>query len=274
MEDFLPATPDDAIYQSIETPDGPRMLPSDLASGPWNPNHQHGGPVSALLTRALESLDSPQPMRLARISVEMFRGVPLLPIRVESKITRAGRRVQGVEASLFDGDVEVARATGLRMRIDSDLAELGSAPGRDPATGEPPIERPKIRGSFEGPAMPGFIRAVDIAAGAATACGVPANVWTRLRCRFMEGEETAPIVRLAALVDIASGTGNPIDYSKFTSINPDLSIHVLREPRSDWLALRATTLRSDDGMAQSFAAVYDLEGPVAHVQASILLSRR
>jgi hypothetical protein len=268
------ADPEDHLYSTIETPDGPRMLPSPLTSGPWNVEHQHGGAVAGLLTRALDAMDAPVPMRLARITVEMFRGVPLRPLRIEPTTLRAGRRIQSVEARLFDADVLVARATGLRVRRDDSLAELFTKTDRDPALGEPPDGSPERRNEFEMPAMPGFIRAVDIQSEMPEQCGVPATLWTRLRCRFAEGEETTPIVRLATLVDFASGTGNAMDYTKYTSINPDLTIHVLREPRSDWIALRGTTLRAADGIGQSAATIYDLEGPVAHAQASLLLDRR
>jgi hypothetical protein len=71
-----------------------------------------------------------------------------------------------------------------------------------------------------------------------------------------------------------SGTGNTMDYTKYISINPDLTIHVLREPRSDWIGIRATTSRAIDGIGQSFGHVYDLEGEVARVQASLLLDHR
>lgn len=268
------ADPDDHLYQAVDTPDGPRMLPSPLTGGPWNSEHQHGGAVAGLLTRTLDTIDSPVPMRLARITVEMFRGVPLKPLRVEPELLRAGRRIQSVEARLFDGDVLVARATGLRIRIHDALPEMFTPAQRDPALGEPPDGVPKRREDFVMPTMPGFIRAVDIQSEIPKECGVAATLWTRLRCRFAEGEETTPIVRLATLGDFASGTGNAMDYTKYTSINPDLTIHVLREPRSDWIGMRGTTLRATDGIGQSAATVYDLDGPVAHVQASLLLDRR
>lgn len=104
--------------------------------------------------------------------------------------------------------------------------------------------------------------------------GVAGSVWARLRCRLVEGEDTAPISVLATLSDFASGTGNDMDYAKYTSINPDLSIHILREPRSEWIGIRGLTRRARDGIGQSAATIYDLEGPVANVTASLLLDRR
>lgn len=272
------ANPDDAIYSEIETPQGPRMLPSELSSGPWNPDHQHGGAVTGLLTRALDRLEAPVPMRLSRITVEMFRGVPISPLRVETMTMRAGRRIQGVESRLFAGndrnEVLVARATGLRIRIATDLPEMETRAPRDPALGSPPTNLRERRTDFELPNDPGFIRAVDIQSEMPKTTSEPATLWARLRCRFMQGEPTAPIVALASLCDFASGTGNAMDYSSYTSINPDLTIHVLREPRSDWIGIRGTTHRARDGIGQSIARVHDLDGEVARVQASLLLDRR
>jgi len=83
-----------------------------------------------------------------------------------------------------------------------------------------------------------------------------------------------PILQLATLSDFASGTGNDMDYSKYTSINPDLTIHVLREPRSEWIGFRGLTRRAKDGIGQSHATIHDLDGPIANVSASLLLDRR
>ena len=122
--------------------------------------------------------------------------------------------------------------------------------------------------------MPGFAHAVDLSSTYDERCGEPSTLWSRLRCPLAEGEVTSPIVRLATLADFASGTGNQMDYTKYTSINPDLTIHALREPRSGWIGIRGSTLRAGDGIGQSAATLYDLEGPIANVQASLLLDHR
>jgi hypothetical protein len=189
-------------------------------------------------------------------------------------VVRGGRRIQGVEASIRSGDVEVARATGLRIRRADDLPELEAGFAIDPELGGPPEQVPDLVERSAVPLIPGFARAVEIDHQAAEACGTPSNVWSRLRCRVVEGEETAPVVGLVSQVDFASGTGNAMDYARYTSINPDLTIHVIREPRSDWIGIRGITRRADDGIGQSLATAHDLEGPVAHVAASLLLDRR
>jgi len=268
------AQPQDGLFKVIDEESGTRVLPSKLAGGPWNPAHQHGGPVSGLLTRAIERMESPVPMRLSRLTVEMFRGVPLTPLRIEAHIVRAGRRIQSVEANLFDGEVQVARATGLRMRVDDSLSEVATRSEVDPAFDTPPDQVPPMvpREGFGG--FPGFINAVDFVRNEPLEPGEPPSLWVRLRCRLVEGEETSPIERLATLADFASGTGNDMDFTKYTSINPDLTIHIVRAPRSDWLGIRGVTQRAVDGIGQSVATIHDLEGPIATGQACLLLDRR
>ena len=154
------------------------------------------------------------------------------------------------------------------------VPELAVLPKLDAEIGPAPEIVPEFEMRADVGDLPAFVRAVEIVPGRPKECGKPATTWTRLRCGVVEGEKTTPIVQLAALVDFASGTGNLMDYARYTSINPDLSIHVIREPRSDWLALRGVTHRAGDGIGQSQASIHDLEGPIAGVQACLLLDRR
>ena len=268
------ASPNDHLFRVTDRDGGAEVWPSPYTGGPWNPAHQHGGAVSALLVRSLEQIETPSPMRLARITIDMFRGVPLTKLRVETTIVRGGRRIQSIEANLFDGDTLVARASGLRIRNDESVKELEALPKLDPEVGPPPEVVPEFEMRVGLGEIPPFVRAVDLVPGRPRECGEFATTWTRLRCQVVEDEETSPIVRLAALVDFASGTGNAMDYSTYSSINPDLSINVLREPRSEWIALRGVTFRASDGVGQSHSTVHDLEGPIAHAQACLLLDRR
>ncbi|MEZ4278901.1 MAG: thioesterase family protein [Myxococcota bacterium] len=270
------ARPEDGLF--IPLPEANHFQPTPRTGGPWDPKFQHGGPVSGLLAHAIDHEPAPVPMRIVRLTVELFRGVPLTPLRVETRLVRGGKRIQSIEATLYDGATAVARASALRMRRSDADADQASDLPLDPALGRPPEVVPSIlesRRFAEGTIlMPGFIRAVDIVTDPPKRAGEPGNAWTRLLCRVVEGEDPSPTVRLATLVDFASGTGSALDYARYTSINPDLSIHVLREPRTAWIGLRGYTGFSADGVGQSQASVYDEEGLVARVQASLLLERR
>ncbi len=282
---YLPAAmenarPDDALIEIIDQTaladrTVTRIVPSPLTGGPWNPGHQHGGAVSATFARFLSRLEAPAPMRIARLTTEMFRGVPVAPLRVETRIVRGGRRIQSVEATLFDAerDVAVARATALRIRETAEAPELAVPGERDPAIGPAPKRVPPLRMRI-GVQPPAFLGACDLIPGSAEACGQRSTTWARFRCRIVADEVPTPIERLAALIDFASGVGNIMDYETYSAINPDLSAHILRPPRSEWIALHGVTRRSADGIGQSEALAYDDEGPVARVAACLLLGRR
>ena len=80
---------------SLFEPDGPnRCIPTELARGPWDPRACHGGPVSALLTRAIEQTagDSPVDWQIARLSIELTRPVPVgVGLTLDSEIERDGQ---------------------------------------------------------------------------------------------------------------------------------------------------------------------------------------
>src|SRR5215213_5688455 len=89
-----------------------------MANGPWVDGALHGGPTAALLAHACEGMASVggEPLRLARLSVDLLRPVPREPLRVEVRVARPGRKVDWIDAVLRAGDVEVARGSALRVR--------------------------------------------------------------------------------------------------------------------------------------------------------------
>lgn len=210
-------------------------------------------------------------MRVARMTVEMTRAVVMQPVEVSAEVLRAGRRIQQVEATVRHGGEVLARATALRMRVAE--GREGAATG---AEATPPPRTGTSAQLFESdhPMIPGFIRAVEYQRQTLPRAGESTVAWCRMRCPLVEGEVTSPMVRFATLSDFASGTGNPLDFMNWTSINPDLTLHVMREPRSEWIALEATTQLEADGTGQSHSLFYDEEGPIAHGLASLLVEPR
>ena len=260
----------DAIYH----PDGPsRFAPTELARGPWDPNAQHGGAPAALLAGTLEQVDSDAPMAIKRITYEFLRPIPLAPIEVRTRLTRPGRRVQLLEATLHAGDDEVARAVALRIRSDAIAAPdpLGEKPPpRDPGASDP-IHMP----AFErGPS--GFARdAMEIrfAAGTFTAVG-PAFAWFRLRVPVIAGEPLTPLQRLAAAGDFGNGIASAVSWSTHVFINPDLTIYVEREPAGEWVGLDAVTRVGTQGAGISDSVLHDERGRVGRSMQSLYVAER
>ena len=104
---------------SIYEVDGDRMVPTQVARGPWSPDAQHGGGPAGLLARALERADPGEAHFVSRLTIELLRPVPLAPLEIRTRTVRPGRRVQWLEGSLVADDVEVVRAIALRLRTDA-----------------------------------------------------------------------------------------------------------------------------------------------------------
>jgi hypothetical protein len=243
--------------------DGACYLPTTLTQGPWNPEHQHGGPVCALLAAVVETVPTLVPMRAGRFTVDLMRTVPVAPLHATARIVREGKRVQVVEAALAHDGVEVARASALRIRVGASADALTHPRRPDETPPPPPQGTEGSRLEAAGLVLPGFIRAVDmsrVVGGLGT--GAPAITWFRLKVPVVFGEEPAPWVRLAALADFSSGTAAFLEIDRWTSINADVTLNMLREPVSDWIAVDAVAHVAGDGIGHSHASLYDLDGLV------------
>jgi hypothetical protein len=123
-------------------------------------------------------------------------------------------------------------------------------------------------------AAPGYIHALDFLRGDGEPDGHGARtLWVRFRVPMVAGEETSPLVQLAGACDFTSGAANALDFSRFHSINPDVSLHIHREPRSQWIAVRGTTELRTDGTGQSEADIHDEYGRIARAMTSLLVAR-
>ena len=91
----------------VELGDG-RFRATERTSGPWNPEHQHAGPPSALLMREFEQL--PSELVIARITIEILGPVPIGELVVRTEVERPGRSVELLAGSLAAGGREVMRA--------------------------------------------------------------------------------------------------------------------------------------------------------------------
>lgn len=93
--------------------------PTALSRGPWDPGALHGGPVAALLAHVVEGLRADDvDWFVARLTVELERPVPMEPLRLHAEVTRPGRKVSIVEATITraDSGAVLARARALRIR--------------------------------------------------------------------------------------------------------------------------------------------------------------
>jgi len=89
------------------------------------------------------------------------------------------------------------------------------------------------------------------------------------------GEPISPSSRLAALVDYANLIGMDDHPGDVSMINPDVTAHFLRHPRSEWIAITGDT-RFDAGLGRglSMAHLSDTDGVFAVATTSQLIQPR
>jgi hypothetical protein len=293
--------------------DGGRFVPSEHTRGPWDPRHQHGGPVAALVARAVEA-EVGSGFTVTRLTIELQRPVPLTPLAVTAQVTKPGRRVVRAEVAVATEDETVVQATAVAIR-HADLPVGGEAPddgratvpGPGPDDGVPSwAQRPRAEGAERGdPASfdpspaeaaeeaavsgppdlsgfgvidegPVFHRTgmdVRIVAGQPGEPG-PARAWFRLARPVVAGEEPSGVQRAAATADFSNGLSWVLPYERWIFVNPDLTVHLARPPEGDWIALDAHTLVSDEGTAMAEGTLYDRAGRLGRSAQSLILEAR
>lgn len=253
--------------------DGARWIPSDLTRGPWAPDAMHGGPVAALLAHAAEAVEAPGPMHPARLTVELMRPVPLVPLTTVARVLRPGRKVQWVEVTLLANDAEVARATLLRIRtaaIPWPSTVAGgetTLPVPGPEDGAP---NPAPWTDDYPPAYHSHATEHRVVRGTWGALG-PTTDWIRLRVPVVDGAEPSPLEWVAAVADFGNGISSALPYESHRFINPDLTITLHRLPATSWVCLDAATFPERQGIGVAESALYDERRRIGHAAQTLIL---
>ncbi|HTA14786.1 MAG TPA: thioesterase family protein [Solirubrobacteraceae bacterium] len=281
------------MTESIFLADGERFIPTEHARGPWDPRALHGGAPAALMTGALEQVQPGAELPFARLSFEFLRPVPMAPLKLSTRITRAGRRVQALEAELSAEDVTVCRASALRiMPAPVELPELAlaqvQAAGPDaiagPQDGEhvhfalDDLERKSFAASamemrfLKGRPLTGELPEMDTPAGHAPSGA--ATVWMRLRHPLLPDQPLTPLARVVATSDFGNGVATVLPFDQYLFINADLTISLNRRPEGEWVALDAHTLLHPDGIGWAESVLHDERGALGRATQALVVQRR
>jgi hypothetical protein len=184
-------------------------------------------------------------------------------------VVRPGKKVQIVEGMLLDGDVEVVRASALRLRtLDDELEPAWHAP--DVPSLPPPGDAAQFPRMTSG--QLGFWNAVEMSPvkGQLFVPG-PASVWFRLRVQVIAGEEPSPLQRVAAVADFGNGVGSGIDRERLTFINADLNITLHRLPVTEWVGLDGTMFAEPSGVGVAESVLHDERGRIGRGLQTVIL---
>ena len=253
---------DSTLYEPL----GPgRFRATRLTQGPWREDQQHGGPVAALL--AHEALAAaPDDWVIPQITVDYLSPVPLGDLEVAREVVKKGRRTAYVLTELGGGDRTVARARTW-------LAASGDSPGGPTRPPGPPAPVPEESSYGRARFRFGFQEAVELRFVAGSFRGMgPGTAWGRLRVPLVGDAPATPVERLLALGDFATGISAEVERDSYTYSNLDLSVHLYRQPETDWACLDAVTVIGQAGAGVCRTTLFDEHGAIGHAAQSLFVA--
>jgi hypothetical protein len=226
------------FYQRELGADGEeRFFATELTRGPWSNDHQHGGPPTALLARAIERRHAE--MFVTRMTCDLLRPIPILaPLEVVTETLAESRNVVRIAAALVSGDEQLAVALAVLIRVREQAIPQQAHDDRPalPALAHcRPFEFPFFRHTV------GYHTAMELRAAEGEFGHGKFAVWIRPRPSLIESEPTTPLQRVMICADAGHGVGTALDTEQWSFVNPDTSVHLHRLPADEWLGMRART---------------------------------
>ncbi|MDX6666289.1 MAG: hypothetical protein QOG68_2495, partial [Solirubrobacteraceae bacterium] len=241
---------------------------------PWDAAAQHGGGPAALIARAIEGLEAPAPMLLARLSIEFLGAVPMAPVAVHAEIVRSGRRLQLAEATLEAEGRVVCRAHAVLLRREPVAVPAGAVPAARlaPPDGLVAEQVPlPPHGEAEGFARTGM--ELRFASGRFAEPG-RATAWFRLTMPLVEGEEPSPVQRAIAAADFGNGVAAELPFATHLFVNTELTVHLSRMPVGEWIAVEGVTEHGPEGTALAASTLHDSSGPIGRGAQALYVATR
>jgi len=246
------------VYLPTSDPD--TYISTPLANAGWYEQGQHGGALASLIAGHVERIPTLAPMQIARVTVEIFRIVPLVPLTIKAAIVREGKRIQKIRADVTDPDgTLLSMASIQRLRVeDLQPPEEAKTPGVT-------LPAPETLGAFD-PGMWGigetgkvmFHRnAIDVREiyGGFSTPG-PGAIWMRLTKPIIAGSENTPVQRAVAVADFCNGVSRSLG-DDWVFMNSDLTVHISRYPEGEWVALEAESHYSEHGRGVAAGSLWD-----------------
>jgi acyl-CoA thioesterase superfamily protein/acyl-Coa thioesterase superfamily protein len=238
--------------------EGDTLVPAAFATSPWGPV-LHGRLIGGLTARAAEQARAADPeLACCRLTVDLFRSVPLAPLRVETRTVRAGRRIRVLDVTIEQDDGLVGQGRAVLLRRSEQPSGTFRPPPAWDAKAPPELGPPQSVAGHRWTA-PWESWRVGGTVGA-----LADGLWIRDTHPLITGEPLTPLVRLALAADLSSPVSNSSDRG-LSFINADYTVYLGREPEGEYVGIQPAAHISDRGVAAGHCVVHDLRGPVGFV---------
>ena len=252
--------------------------PTPHARSPWSETMQHGGPVMGIFGREIEKAAVQTDMQVARLTMDLFKAIPMETLVAETQFERRGKRIAAITSTLrpVNGEGPVARASGLLLRTrqyDSPFKGNSEYPLPSPA-------RETARGKREQQAAYLLSLWLD------TRPGIDDTgrfVWMRMELGLVAGEPTSPFQMAVAMMDMTLGSGLRMEAAgkqalalgdhaiPALSINVDSTSYWERPFTGEWLGMRPSVISQKDGITTVSNVLYSKSGRVGTAMSSGLI---
>jgi hypothetical protein len=258
-----------SVFYEQAGPDVFVSMPSTI--GPWSGDAQHGGPPSALAAHLLEAQQRAPSQRLASVTVDILRPVPVGKLTARTRVVRPGRRVTLLETVLEAAGQEVLRAHGWRIEVAADPVPETAREGEPLAL---PPRQPPV--SFPGAQPEGYLTAMEwrYVVGGGFGQPGPAAAWVRPTIPLLSGHELSPMSRALLVADSGNGISSMLDPARYLFLNVDLTVVLHRDPVGEWLLLDASTAIGAAGTGLATSTLSDTTGPCGRGMQTLLVAPR
>jgi hypothetical protein len=250
--------------------DGNMVVTGPDAAGPWHPQMQHGSAPAALVVWAAESLPTPVPMQIARVTIDLMRPVPVAPLTIETEILREGRKIQLSGVRLLAEGVPVVAASVLRIKSQAQALppDVVDAPLELPGPDQSMIEPADNAGSP-------FTSCISMRAARGRFGMVgPAAIWFRVDRPLIAGSPVSQAMRAVVAADFSNGTSSSLDFREWTFINADLTVSLARQPVGEWILLDGESWIGPDGAGLAMSRLADERGYFGRAVQSLVIEKR
>lgn len=242
--------------------EGDLLIPNPCARGPWANAGLHGRVIAGLLASEIERVHGDPDFMPVRVTVDMYRAPPMVPLTIETRLVRDSRRIRVVDAEIISEGRSAGRASCQFLR-----------------RGENPAGTPWHGATWSAPhpdTLPEGVAAPDTMfglwemrwmEGSMETAGCQRRVWMRENRELVEGEPHSPFARVAVAADYASPLSNTCGGRGYAFINSDLTIYLDRIPRGEWVGFESIAHESSEGIGIGHCNLYDETGRIGWASA-------
>jgi hypothetical protein len=227
-----------------------------------------------MVCRAIESVAQEHGLtHIGRLTANLLRPLPIGEMEIEVTTDYAGRNAAHFSARVWGSGKELARFTALAQRE----VEL-SLP--DALDGHPLPQAPKTPGQSAIQRMPfgrlatGYADLVENRIASGAFFGGRCAAWFRLQQPLVEGETPSGYQRVAVAADSGNGISAVLGFARYSFVNSDLTINLLRRPVGEWICVDARTLLAPNGCGLAESQLFDETGLIGRATQSLLVRAR